>query len=54
MPVIFKHTFPHSRQQVQATVCVQSLQQVSQSLRVRVVQLETHEKTNLSISKKQW
>lgn len=34
-------TFPYSGQQVQATVCVQSLQQVLHSLRVWVVQLET-------------
>lgn len=37
----FTLTFPYGGQQVQATVCVQSLQQVLHSLSIWVVQLKT-------------
>lgn len=37
----FTLTFPYGGQQVQATVCVQSLQQAHHSLSVWVVQLKT-------------
>lgn len=39
--IISALTFPYSGKQIQTIVCVQSLQQVPQALRVWVVHLET-------------